>query len=250
MVINTHYKQLLPTNHSGRDFVVGDVHGCFSMLEQALTLIHFDPLKDRLLMVGDLIDRGGESAQLTHYLAQPWCYAVRGNHEQMLLEQSGEEYESWFNCLSQRQQQAILSTIEAMPLVIEVSNGRKQFAILHAQFPVQLDNWFSLASHWQDEMLVNELLWGRSRCRERSGYTDKVDGIDWIICGHTPIERAKVVGNHLFIDTRFYDVALARSDREVITLVNITDEVLCVIECESVAGDIRYGAVNRYEITT
>ncbi len=45
-------------NQAGRDFVVGDVHGCFRTLECALLEIEFDPSRDRLFGVGDLVNRG------------------------------------------------------------------------------------------------------------------------------------------------------------------------------------------------
>ena len=45
----------------GRDWIVGDVHGCFQTLRQALAAIDFEPGRDRLFSVGDLIDRGPHS---------------------------------------------------------------------------------------------------------------------------------------------------------------------------------------------
>ncbi len=41
---------------------------------------------DRLLSVGDLIDRGDGSHRCARFLAQPYVHAVRGNHEDMLLD--------------------------------------------------------------------------------------------------------------------------------------------------------------------
>ncbi len=75
----------LPPNTKGRDFVVGDIHGIFDVLDQALAAVNFDPTRDRLISVGDLIDRGPLSHTALDYLAKPWFYAIRGNHEQMFL---------------------------------------------------------------------------------------------------------------------------------------------------------------------
>ena len=47
-------------NATGRDFVVGDLHGMFSHLEALLNEVAFDESADRLFSVGDLIDRGPE----------------------------------------------------------------------------------------------------------------------------------------------------------------------------------------------
>ena len=48
-----------PRNADGRDFVVGDLHGMYAVLERALESVGFAPDRDRLFSVGDLIDPGG-----------------------------------------------------------------------------------------------------------------------------------------------------------------------------------------------
>ena len=48
-------------NIAGRDFAVGDIHGCFTELQRGLDAIGFNPNTDRLFSVGDLVDRGPES---------------------------------------------------------------------------------------------------------------------------------------------------------------------------------------------
>ncbi|WP_227243282.1 metallophosphoesterase [Paraburkholderia caribensis] len=73
-------------NSKGRDFVVGDLHGCFSMLDAALKQRSFDPTVDRLFSVGDLIDRGEESPALLDVVHRHLIKAVRGNHEQGILD--------------------------------------------------------------------------------------------------------------------------------------------------------------------
>jgi serine/threonine protein phosphatase 1 len=76
----------LPPNTLGRDFVIGDLHGSFSCLDNLLTNIKFDPAADRLISVGDLVDRGPESLLCLELLYQPWFHCVLSNHEQMMLE--------------------------------------------------------------------------------------------------------------------------------------------------------------------
>ncbi len=75
----------LPCNGDGRDFVVGDLHGHRGLLERELDRIGFDTRRDRLLSVGDLIDRGPDSMDTLRLLDEPWFHAVLGNHELMLL---------------------------------------------------------------------------------------------------------------------------------------------------------------------
>ena len=56
-------------NETGRDMVVGDIHGNFSQLRRTLNMLHFSPDKgDRLFSVGDLVDRGPESDEVLSWL--------------------------------------------------------------------------------------------------------------------------------------------------------------------------------------
>ncbi|RQH00200.1 metallophosphoesterase [Paraburkholderia dinghuensis] len=73
-------------NSHGRDFVVGDVHGCFSLLDAELAGRGFDLERDRLFSVGDLIDRGPESPSVLDAVRRHRVQAVRGNHEQGILD--------------------------------------------------------------------------------------------------------------------------------------------------------------------
>lgn len=75
----------LPSNQRGRDFVVGDLHGCFDLLDRLLETVRFDPGCDRLFSVGGLVDYGPDSLRSLEFLAAPWFYAVQGTHEHMLL---------------------------------------------------------------------------------------------------------------------------------------------------------------------
>ena len=63
-------------NRLGRDLAVGDIHGYFALLQQALDSIDFDPERDRLFSVGDLTDRGPECAKALDWLARPWFHPV------------------------------------------------------------------------------------------------------------------------------------------------------------------------------
>ncbi|MGC8592585.1 metallophosphoesterase [Acidithiobacillus sp.] len=74
-----------PANHAGRDFIVGDLHGHPDALRTLLDHVAFDDDTDRLFSVGDLVDRGPNSAKALDLLGEPWFYPVLGNHDAMLL---------------------------------------------------------------------------------------------------------------------------------------------------------------------
>ena len=73
-------------NMHGRDFVIGDLHGCLSIFENLLRNLNFDKNVDRMFSVGDLIDRGPESIKCLSLIEEPWFHAVLANHEKMMLD--------------------------------------------------------------------------------------------------------------------------------------------------------------------
>ena len=76
----------LPANLHGRDFVVGDLHGQYSVLRSLLEQADFQSDIDRLFLVGDLIDRGPENEKCLQLLLEPYVKAVQGNHELMFYQ--------------------------------------------------------------------------------------------------------------------------------------------------------------------
>lgn len=84
----------LPANETGRDIVVGDLHGSLDLLQRLLDHLHFDTTRDRLISVGDLVDRGPDSLGCLELLYEPWFHAVMGNHEKMMLDAFDDAAES------------------------------------------------------------------------------------------------------------------------------------------------------------
>ncbi len=63
-------------------YLIGDVQGCYESLEKLLTHIQFNPSKDRLGFVGDLVNRGPKSLDVLRFirhLNDPLI--VLGNHD-------------------------------------------------------------------------------------------------------------------------------------------------------------------------
>lgn len=44
-----------------RTIIVGDIHGCIDELNELIKTISYDKKTDRLILLGDLIDRGPDS---------------------------------------------------------------------------------------------------------------------------------------------------------------------------------------------
>ena len=196
-------------NEVGRDFVIGDIHGCFTKLSALLGEIEFDESKDRLFSVGDLVDRGSESEKSIEWLSKPWFYAVRGNHEQIAIDCAAGMYShdhyianggAWFLGLTQQERIKYADEFSAMPIAIDVQTAHGLVGIVHAECPAS--NWGELIGRIYndpDDQFIQACLWSRHRA---TNHTETViDGVVHVISGHTPMQNATMYGNSLFIDT-------------------------------------------------
>lgn len=203
-----------PANLIGRDFIVGDVHGCLSELRLLLAAVNFDPLRDRLFSVGDLVDRGPLSRESLALLAEPWFFAARGNHEQMICDYwenpSGNPKlaQPWAAGFSAKEIHALSGMIQKLPHVIKVGDGPEAFYVLHAELWKQRA---LLTEKMIDECLfgdegraVEKVLWSRaiSDAHEagRLGMIHDPE-LPRIFCGHTIKQFPTAIGRCIYLDT-------------------------------------------------
>ncbi len=69
------------------NYVVGDIQGCYDPLRKLLEQLDFDPARDRLWSVGDLVNRGPRSLDTLRFLKSLGSAftCVLGNHDLHLL---------------------------------------------------------------------------------------------------------------------------------------------------------------------
>lgn len=212
----------LKPNTLGNDYVVGDIHGHVSRLMSQLDRLGFDQSVDRLICVGDLVDRGPESGEAIELLEQDWFYSVLGNHEyymlsglkfgnskhKMLWLQNGGDWIAssepsrwprWFDLLS------------SLPLAIEIEHASgKRFGIVHASFPG--DHWSQI--HEFKEAELEKCLWSRSQFKQQDEKV--IAGIDAVFHGHTVMGSNKPfqLGNRFYIEPGVY-----KGSEFIITLI-------------------------------
>lgn len=65
-----------------RTIVIGDVHGCLAELRDLLSKVEFVKGSDRLVFVGDLMDRGPEPAACVKFARELGAECVESNHDE------------------------------------------------------------------------------------------------------------------------------------------------------------------------
>ena len=140
---------------SGRVIVCGDVHGCFDEMLELVQLVEYKPGTDRLIFVGDLVDRGPAPRECVQWVKAN-AEMVIGNHEKKLVDfckyKKGRtphpgRLDEW-----QRLSSDELDWLDSRPLWIDLGNN---WLVVHGGFePVPLSDQKAdrvIRAKWVDE---------------------------------------------------------------------------------------------------
>lgn len=197
----------LEENTIGTDYIVGDIHGAFRKLDECLSILGFNREVDRLICVGDLVDRGRESEDCINWTELPWFYSVQGNHERLLIDayRTGD-YDlhfqnggGWFYSLQQDERIHYVEALGALPLTIEIPCNGKLYGVIHAE--CTNNNWKQTKEYLAEwyRPVVDRAMWARSKI---SAMDDSVvTYLDFMIVGHTIVDNPTMLGNVLYLDT-------------------------------------------------
>ena len=192
-------------NSIGRDYIVGDLHGCFDALKDSMEDIAFDQNVDRMFSVGDLADRGKQNMACLRLIKEPWFHAVIGNHEVFMMESilDGADPTAWVMNGGSWHQDVDLNELWELaqyvrtniPYAITVDTPNGRVGICHAEPP---------SEDWADALdpspeMVKRMIWGRTWIR--FGVHTHVKGVYKTIHGHTSVQQVIHHGNAYFIDT-------------------------------------------------
>lgn len=211
----------------GKIFAIGDIHGCYQKLRELMGRLPYRPGHDRLVFLGDYIDRGSESAQVLDYLCQlkeenPDMIALLGNHEYLLL----EYYRS--------SDPILLPYLRGMGVDATVSSYKQEsgFNLQPLSFlpSKHLDLLQSLLPYWQtpDYIFVHAGLEPNIPleendlpilCEARDSFiTTEYDFGRKVIFGHTPFELPFVSPTKIGIDT-------GAAFGNMLTAIQLPDEI-------------------------
>jgi serine/threonine protein phosphatase 1 len=186
-------------------FIIGDIHGCLQMLLKLMDKIDWRPEKDRLIFLGDYVDRGKDSRGVLDFVLDissrfSTVECLVGNHEHIFLDfVSGRDTATFFL-------NGGTATLNSY------RSGRQRFADLvipadHVQFMKSLQTWIELDDYYivhagfrpgvdLKKQNIEDLLW----IRESFIFSD-FDFGKRVIFGHTPFSRPLIMANKIGLDT-------------------------------------------------
>lgn len=119
-------------------WAIGDIQGCYDSLQKLLETIAFHPKRDRLIFVGDLINRGAKSLETLRFVRDLGKRAVTvlGNHDLHLLAiayggHNLKNSDTFQDVLDAPDRDELCEWLRELPLMHEAHG----FLIVHAGIP-------------------------------------------------------------------------------------------------------------------
>lgn len=213
-------------------FIVGDVHGCFNTLKELLK--KWDPTKQQLIFVGDIIDHGNFSAQVSQLLQQ-----LRSKHKDTIILRGNHEHLFLNHCLTEFNKEWYLKSGErTFGQYLELGRNIETDAVWMKNFPIFYETPTLLVSHagLPYDSLPFE--------------PENKDGVVWHrnpivkleklqIFGHTPQENAvfDIDINGINIDTGAYKgnaltAVMVNKNAEIMNLISMQTHELDLVNEE------------------
>lgn len=202
-----------------KTFAISDIHGCYDELMALYKKLPINPEKDRMVFLGDYIDRGPKSREVVQQLMDwkkqyPHWVMLYGNHEDLMLDAlmyGGRVYGSfdlWFN---QGGRQTYYSYLPK-----DLTRYERAISSIKDTISKEHIEWLaSLPRYFEDDKYI--FVHGGVKPSKTPADTDPQDLIwirdefidsdyDWgkkVIFGHTPAKNLEptVMKNKIGIDT-------------------------------------------------
>jgi len=120
-------------------YLIGDVQGCDDALERLLAAIGFSPSRDTLYLLGDLVNRGPDSAAVLRRLARLDASArcLLGNHDMHLLAvahgiRAPHRRDTLDGVLHAPDRQAMLDWLRRQQLALRTAIAGRDWLMVHA----------------------------------------------------------------------------------------------------------------------
>lgn len=182
------------------EYVIGDIHGEIAQLKTIIDKINYDPDQDKLIFLGDYIDRGADSYQVYRYIKEldnGKNIFLRGNHEEMMIDAvlNDNNIELWYHNGGQ-------ATERSFPNHSELKEAARFFNSL----PYYHSNQNYIFVHAGirpnrklKDQTEHDLVWIRYQFlgAEAGDFKEAKT----VVAGHTPVPKVKFEENKILMDT-------------------------------------------------
>jgi len=188
-----------------RIFILGDIHGCLDMLKRMMDKIKWQPDKDRLIFLGDYIDRGKNPKGVVDYIL---ALEKISSHIQCLI---GNHEAAFLDYLTGREKRLFLinggySTLESYD---KGRDGQKNSLVPpdHLEFYESLETYLDLDDYYVvhagfrpgiplTKQNFEDMIWIRDPFIFSAHDFGKK-----VIFGHTPFSEPLILENKIGLDT-------------------------------------------------
>lgn len=204
-----------------RRYVIGDIHGCYFTLLDLINKLSIEK-GDKLIFLGDYIDRGPHSKRVIDYIMSiegPDVITLMGNHERMCVDAnrgSGYWGQTWMNngggitvdSYDERtEEEKVRPSLLYPELQDEWRAKLPRVSEEHIQWMESLpvfyedDDFFYCHAgidpdYSFDDQIEDDLLWIRNRFLKSENVWPKK-----IVFGHTPMQKVQIKENKIGVDT-------------------------------------------------
>ncbi len=192
-------------------YVVSDLHGQFDVLKRGLEMIGFSE-EDRLIVLGDVIDRGPHGIRMLKFLMQHENMdMILGNHEFMMLNSvdstgkrkcNGQDSLLWmvknggevtwneYGKESERRRKKILRYLRTRNVIKTVMVGEQRYLLTHSYYIKGCEDLpYTEIPQWKTRQIVWTSVYRKEGSREMFQTYRNEDAI--FITGHVPIQVVK-----------------------------------------------------------
>lgn len=132
-------------------WIVGDVQGCARELDDLLRAIRFDPQRDELHLLGDLVNRGRHSLETLRLWTSVGGGGVLGNHDvYALLVRSGRwkrQSDTLQALFDAPDAEPLLARLRELPVLLHLPSERNDAWIVHAGLDPRWTDLHRAAAH-------------------------------------------------------------------------------------------------------
>lgn len=199
---------------------IGDLHGDYYHFEKRLKENNINKDNTFIVSTGDIIDRGPNIKKCCdEFLNNPNFDMVIGNHEMFMFNRYNMNFfHPWVanggqETINQLDFEGVdlisKQMLEEFSIILEIEHRGKTFGIIHAEITedYKIFDWNDIIkTAKKNEEFSIDLMCSRktiSKIIKEEHNTQKINGIDFVIHGHTGISKPLLSNNRLWIDTLF-----------------------------------------------